>query len=209
MGSVGVNTMRVDLHVHTTASDGKNTPVEMVAAAKRAGLGAIAVTDHNTLEGWKDLDINSDFVVVPGVELSTDKGHLLLIGLDEMPPCKELDLLMDWVKDNNVIPIPAHVYDLPLRQPMGELAFEQFDIVEAINGKTPTRLCKKAVKQAYRKKVKFVCNSDAHNVRGLGAFYNQIPGETLDDLLENLRKGNFEPRLKFPGRLDFLTKRLF
>ncbi|HEX2298496.1 MAG TPA: PHP domain-containing protein, partial [Pseudonocardiaceae bacterium] len=44
--------MRVDLHAHTTASDGTDTPAELMAAAAAAGLDAVAITDHDTTDGW-------------------------------------------------------------------------------------------------------------------------------------------------------------
>ena len=43
----------IDLHVHSTESDGTLTPVELIAAAKEAGLSAIALTDHDTCSGIK------------------------------------------------------------------------------------------------------------------------------------------------------------
>lgn len=202
--------MKVDLHVHTNYSDGKNSPVEMIAAAKRAGLGAIAITDHDTIEGWKNLKLtSSDFLVIPGVELSSDKGHVLLIGIKNLPPTKILDEVLEWAKDNNVFAAASHVYDIPLRHPIGALAFEKFKVVEAINGKGFRRLCKKAVSDALKHNIKFLCNSDSHSIKGLGEFYNLVEGETVDEIIENLLQGNFEPRLKFPTALDFVKKRLF
>jgi len=44
--------MRIDLHTHSTASDGTDSPAELVAAAARAGLDAVAITDHDTTAGW-------------------------------------------------------------------------------------------------------------------------------------------------------------
>lgn len=44
--------MRIDLHTHSTASDGTDTPAELVAAAAEAGVGALAITDHDTTTGW-------------------------------------------------------------------------------------------------------------------------------------------------------------
>lgn len=44
--------MRIDLHTHSTASDGTDTPAELVVAAARAGLTALAITDHDTTAGW-------------------------------------------------------------------------------------------------------------------------------------------------------------
>ena len=43
--------MQVDLHIHTTYSDGIDSPEKIVSLAKSAGLGAIAITDHDTLDG--------------------------------------------------------------------------------------------------------------------------------------------------------------
>jgi len=63
----------IDLHVHSTASDGSFTPAEVTALAREAGLTAIALTDHDTVSGVGEaLAAAGDFPleVVPGVELS-------------------------------------------------------------------------------------------------------------------------------------------
>jgi 3',5'-nucleoside bisphosphate phosphatase len=44
--------MRIDLHTHSTASDGTDSPAELIAAAAEAGLDALAITDHDTTSGW-------------------------------------------------------------------------------------------------------------------------------------------------------------
>src|ERR1051325_10429974 len=46
--------MRIDLHTHSTASDGTDTPAELVAAAAGAGLDVLAITDHDTTSGWAE-----------------------------------------------------------------------------------------------------------------------------------------------------------
>jgi len=46
--------MRIDLHTHSTASDGTDTPAGLVAAAARAGLAVVAITDHDTTAGWAE-----------------------------------------------------------------------------------------------------------------------------------------------------------
>lgn len=67
--------MSVDLHVHTTASDGSDSPREVVYKAKKLGLKAIAITDHDTFGGIDEAlraagDIGMD--VLSGIELSTE-----------------------------------------------------------------------------------------------------------------------------------------
>ena len=46
--------MRIDLHAHSSASDGTDTPAQLVAAAAEAGLDVLAITDHDTTGGWED-----------------------------------------------------------------------------------------------------------------------------------------------------------
>lgn len=65
-----------DLHVHTTTSDGSYTPSQVVALAVRAGLKAIAITDHDAINGWHEavntIAINRfNIALIPGVEIST------------------------------------------------------------------------------------------------------------------------------------------
>ncbi|MFR5703655.1 MAG: PHP domain-containing protein [Eubacterium ramulus] len=65
----------IDLHVHSTASDGTFTPTELVAEAKRCGLSAFALTDHDTVDGISEALAASEasgLEVIPGVELSTE-----------------------------------------------------------------------------------------------------------------------------------------
>lgn len=66
----------VDLHVHSTASDGTFTPTELVKAAKKAGLSAFALTDHDTVAGIDEALTAANSIggieVVPGIEISTN-----------------------------------------------------------------------------------------------------------------------------------------
>ncbi|MCI2417747.1 PHP domain-containing protein [Saccharopolyspora sp. K220] len=69
--------VRIDLHTHSTESDGTDTPAELVATAIDAGLDVIALTDHDTTAGWaaaeravRDRAGSGRFQVVPGAELS-------------------------------------------------------------------------------------------------------------------------------------------
>jgi len=76
---------RIDLHIHTSASDGRFSPADIVARAAAAGLAVIAITDHDTVDGIAPaLDAARDFAslrVIPGIEISTDvpagEAHVL------------------------------------------------------------------------------------------------------------------------------------
>src|SRR2546430_7212952 len=64
--------MRIDLHAHSTASDGTCTPAELVTAAADAGLDVVAITDHDTTAGWAAAEaaLPSGLTLVRGAELS-------------------------------------------------------------------------------------------------------------------------------------------
>lgn len=64
----------LELHCHTTYSDGTLTPAQLVKAAVAAGVRALAITDHDTLSGWEEAQraaSECNLEIVPGVELST------------------------------------------------------------------------------------------------------------------------------------------
>ena len=77
----------IDLHTHTTASDGSLSPGELVSEAARAGLKAVAITDHDTIAGLDEAveaGQGLELEVVPGVEISIEvglKGGAHLVGL--------------------------------------------------------------------------------------------------------------------------------
>ena len=64
--------MRIDLHTHSSVSDGTDTPAQLVAAAAGAGLDVVALTDHDTTAGWAPAAAArpAGLTVVPGMELS-------------------------------------------------------------------------------------------------------------------------------------------
>lgn len=75
----------IDLHTHSTASDGSMSPIELVRYAKEKGLAAIALTDHDTIGGIQDALAEGDRIgleVIPGIEISTEyKPELHILGL--------------------------------------------------------------------------------------------------------------------------------
>ncbi|MTB88973.1 PHP domain-containing protein [Aeromicrobium senzhongii] len=66
--------MRIDLHTHSTRSDGTDTPAELVRKAKLEGLDVVALTDHDATEGWAEAQEAADEVglrLIRGIEIST------------------------------------------------------------------------------------------------------------------------------------------
>jgi len=101
------NTGYVDLHTHTTASDGTLSPKELVELAKRCGLSGIAITDHDTIDGLEEglaTGKRTGIEVMTGVEISAEpeKGtlHILGYGIDHKNP-KLNKVLGDLIKSRN------------------------------------------------------------------------------------------------------------
>ena len=83
----------IDLHAHSSVSDGTETPAELVAAGVAAGLGVLAITDHDSTAGWVpafEAAAGTGLTIVPGMELSTQLDsasvHILAYLIDPAHP---------------------------------------------------------------------------------------------------------------------------
>lgn len=85
---------RGELHTHTRHSDGSHTVTELARRAKDLGLDFVALTDHNTTSGKRELD-RACLPGILGVELTTFRGHHIVLGLDEMVPWHEGGRVLD------------------------------------------------------------------------------------------------------------------
>lgn len=100
----------IDLHTHTTSSDGDLSPQELIRLAIDKRIGIIAITDHDTIEGIKKVNRNEDIVVasgikiINGIELSakTDKGRMHILGYDIDLENSSLNKKMINLKDNSI-----------------------------------------------------------------------------------------------------------
>lgn len=96
---------RIDLHVHSTASDGTCSPTELIHLAKKAGLRAMALTDHDTTAGIPEAltaAAPADIELIPGVELSCSyqgkEIHIVGLFLDHTDP--HLNQVLSEFRDN-------------------------------------------------------------------------------------------------------------
>src|SRR3989344_2804253 len=98
--------MKVELHSHTHYSrgtkilyDGVEPPEVMVRQARKLGLGALAITDHNTTLGWKEAlaaGKKHGVIIIPGEEIGSSHGHTLALGIQEtIRPGLDIDETVD------------------------------------------------------------------------------------------------------------------
>jgi hypothetical protein len=72
---------RGDFHLHTTHSDGRYYPKELVKLAIAEGLDFFAITDHNTIDSFEEFDAMNDFLVIHGIEVTLKEGHWNVFGM--------------------------------------------------------------------------------------------------------------------------------
>lgn len=102
--------VRFDLHIHSEHSpDGRMSLDEIVSCARARGLQGVAVCDHDRAltETWDA----PDFLLIPGIELSTDQGHLLGLFVTEQIEARELDAAIDAVHACGGLAVMAHPFE--------------------------------------------------------------------------------------------------
>ena len=132
----GLRVLEVDFHAHTRFSDGLLSPFELVIAARRRGLDAIAVTEHNNvfpaqMAAWFSRRIDGPTVVV-GEEITTKHYHLIGVGVHErVEPRADATLVVEEIHRQGGIAIAAH----PVRRfwPAFEPVFEDLDAAEVVH----------------------------------------------------------------------------
>ena len=102
--------VKLDLHIHSEHSpDGRMALDEIVACARARGLQGVAVCDHD--RALTETCNAPDFLLIPGIELSTDRGHLLGLFVTEQIEARELDAAIDAVHACGGLAVMAHPFE--------------------------------------------------------------------------------------------------
>lgn len=193
--------IRADLHIHTTFSDDSQvspkTMVEKLVA--HPSIKAAAVTDHDSVAGIETVrqlaKAYPDILIIPGVEISTPQGDIVILGTEQLPPKPwSVENVVDFAKDNNCISIAAHPYR---EYGMGDYTKQtNVDAIEVINGGSPSFANKQAHELAKLMKLPGTGGSDAHQPQELYTVYTEIQaGLNVDDILAAIRKGQIRASL--------------
>ncbi len=187
--------IRADLHIHTKysrdASQQPKTIVEKLNA--HPTLNAIAITDHNTIQGnleaQKLAEAYPDILVIPGVEISTEEGEIIILGITGLPPKPwNAENIIDFAKANNGLTIAPHPYR---GVGIGDMARQlELDAIEVLNGITEPDLNRQAEVLARTMRLPGVAGSDAHDDKDSWNACTEVQASLdVGDILKAIRKG--------------------
>ncbi|MDY0221842.1 MAG: PHP domain-containing protein [Desulfobacterium sp.] len=202
----------VDLHTHTfpASACASDSAEQMVLSARKKGLNAICITDHNHVWEKKDIDQLIDrcnFQVFRGNEILTDQGDMLVFGFfDPVDRVIKLKDLKDLVKRAGGFIVAAHPFRGFLTFGTGQLGltpekameremFNHVNAVEILNGKVTLRENELAKRVAEGLKLPMTGGSDAHDHLNVGIYATCFKQAFSDekDFLAALHSGDFTP----------------
>jgi predicted metal-dependent phosphoesterase TrpH len=201
--------LKLDLHVHTVYSDGSGNVGEVLETAKDKGLDGLAITDHDTLGGYFEASASDcDLLIIPGFEVETDAGHVLVLGLERLPSVvgkMEYEELISWARGLGGLTVLAHpaAGRFRLNRWMGSKP----DVVEVFNASYPSGyFVRRGLRLAERLGLPSVGGSDAHHPQMVGDAFTVVEADGLSSeaVVEAIRGGS----VGFEGTLSPLRNRI-
>jgi predicted metal-dependent phosphoesterase TrpH len=187
------------MHVHTCYSkDGLTTPRDLVNQLRIIGLNGAAITDHDTVEGAEKMlnNCDDDLLIIPGIETSTKRGHILGINITTpIPKGLSVEEAIEKIHEAGGIAIAAHP-QAPFKDSLGlnpKIISLGLDAIEVVNSSLfpflPLTCLSKKFADRYH--IPQTAGSDSHIPETIGLAYTLIEndGASVDDIVEAIRKG--------------------
>jgi predicted metal-dependent phosphoesterase TrpH len=185
------------MHVHSYySSDSLITPEELVFYAKKCGLDGVAVTDHDRLDGALKIAAETDFLIIPRIEVRSSDGHV--VGLNVTKPVSpKLSAIetVNRIHDAGGIAVACHPTGL-FKGGLGKRTSTSLDAVEVINSSAIpfSYTVKQNMKIASRLGKPRLAGSDAHIGPEIGCAYTLVNAEPdVNDVVKAICKGLCQP----------------
>ena len=197
--------MKIDLHCHSYYSnDGISSPERLIRTALQKGLDGIAITDHNTIAGWKEAIEAAkklDAVLILGEELKTKEGDILGLFLKRGIKAKTFLGAIKEIKNQGGIAVIPHPFHF-ISKFKGNLENYKnlIDGIEVFNARGFFGGDRKAFKFAKKNDLAETAGSDAHYHKCVGDAFTIV--EKAKNL-EDFKKGILERKTKIQGKKTF------
>ena len=195
--------LRFDLHVHTNFSrDGESTVEDILRTAQQKGLDGVAITDHNTTEGARYAlevceRVAPGLIVIPGEEISTRSGHLIVLGITEdIPRDMSVEATMAAGHAAGGTVVVPHPYNRPRH---GIRMLEGADAIESYNSRFILGFHNwYAKRRSTSLGLPQVAGSDAHRADFVGTAVTVIDSDvrTAPAVLRAIREGKTSTSVK-------------
>jgi hypothetical protein len=205
--------MLIDLHNHTwpRSHDSVLDPVDLVNRSREAGLDAICLTEHDAIwspEEAQKLSEETGFLAIPGVEISTDDGHILAWGVEKYVfGMHRAERLAEHVAEREGCLVIAHPYrrQMPWKDDAEEWvkalakaernpAYQHCIAMEVLNGRGNERENRFSIDLGEQMGLPGTAGTDSHAVHDIGkvaTYFESDAIETWQDLVRELKAGNF------------------
>ncbi|MGZ4902177.1 MAG: PHP domain-containing protein [Halobacteriota archaeon] len=207
--------MKLDLHVHSRFSQDSKSPVEaIVKQAHAVGLNGLAITDHNTTDAFfeaREIVERTELglVIIPGVEVSTQDGHMIALGVENPPPAGiPFNDTAKQVHHGGGIVVAPHPYKF-WRNGIGSLKGKRLDAVEVLNSRSVVGLANYlAARSAAHLRLGVTGGSDAHSLNMVGLAYTDVTVKgdaSVKAILNAIEAGRSEAKGGMSPRMHVLA----
>lgn len=191
----------IDPHIHSTYSgDATGTPKQIIKKAISMGLNAIAIADHDTVQGSrvaeKEAKNFKNIIIIPAMEISTSKGHIVALGIqDEIKKGVTPQEAIDKIHEQAAIAIIPHPFVRYREGLFVKIHNLKVDAIETLNSRYIFGYSNwRAEKFAKEKNLPMIGASDAHFVAAVGSCFTQVESEpNTDDILNAIINGKTKP----------------
>lgn len=202
----------IDLHTHTNYSDGDLSPYELIRLAIEKRVGILGITDHDTLDGIKQIDktnsliVDSGIQIIDGVELSAkvSKGRMHILGYDIDINDVNINKEMEQIKDNSINSVLSIMEQI--KRDYG-IVFGYSDIKELVNSNHNLGrpdLAKLCVKYGYASSIQDAF--DKYLIEAYNKTRSTSKGLSYQECIELILQSKGIPILAHPKSLELPEK---
>jgi predicted metal-dependent phosphoesterase TrpH len=188
--------LKLDLHIHSEYSDdATGSYKEIIQNLQRKGLDGMALTDHNTVEGAMKAQEHApkDFIVIPGIEVSTKDGHLLGLNVHEViPKGLSVENTTERIIEAGGIAIVPHLYRnmSGIKKEKLMKIYQKIPAIEVFNSCSLPKTNLKTARVAREYDLGGTGGSDSHEPFYVGSGYTLVDttDRSIDSILHEIEK---------------------